>query len=41
MRSSRGGRVTDVVAYDRTHRDVLHMADMLSRGIIAHFPRRF
>ena len=33
--------VSDVKAYDRIHRDILHMADMLSRGIIAQFPGRF
>ena len=32
---------SDVAAYDRIHRDILHMADMLSRGIIAQFPGRF
>ena len=31
----------DVEAYDRIHRDILHMADMLSRGLIAQFPERF
>jgi hypothetical protein len=31
----------DVAAYDHIHRDILHMADMLSRGIIAQFPGRF
>ena len=31
----------DIAAYDRIHRDILHMADMLSRGIIAQFPGRF
>ena len=31
----------DVAAYDQIHRDILHMADMLSRGIIAQFPGRF
>ncbi len=31
----------DVAAYDRIHRDILHMADMLSIGIIDQFPGRF
>ena len=31
----------DVAAYDRIHRDILHMADMLSIGIIEQFPGRF
>ena len=31
----------DVAAYDHIHRDILHMADMLSGGIIAQFPGRF
>lgn len=32
---------SDVQAYNRIHRDILHMADMLSRGIIDQFPSRF
>lgn len=36
-----GDWAADVTAYDHIHRDILHMADMLSRGIIAQFPGRF
>jgi hypothetical protein len=31
----------DVAAYDEIHRQILHMADMLSDGIIAQFPAAF
>jgi hypothetical protein len=31
----------DVAAYDRVHRHILHMADLLSEGIVAQFPGRF
>jgi hypothetical protein len=31
----------DVAAYDRVHLHILHMADLLSEGVIDQFPRRF
>jgi hypothetical protein len=31
----------DVRAYDRIHVQILHMADMLSEGLVAQFPARF
>lgn len=31
----------DVRAYDRIHEQILHMADMLSSGIVAQFPKQF
>ena len=31
----------DVTAYDRIHVQILHMADMLSDGIVAQFPSQF
>jgi hypothetical protein len=36
-----GDWAADVAAYDRVHTHILHMADVLSDGIIAQFPSAF
>ena len=36
-----GNFAADVAAYDEIHTQILHMADMLSDGIIAQFPSKF
>jgi len=36
-----GDWAADVRAYDEVHRQILHMADMLSAGIVNQFPKQF
>lgn len=36
-----GRYADDAAAYDQIHRQILHMADMLSDGIVAQFPASF
>jgi hypothetical protein len=37
----KGEHETSIAAYDEIHHQILHMADMLSDGIIKQFPKRF
>jgi hypothetical protein len=37
----KGNYLADVAAYDEIHEQILHMADMLSDGIVAQFPGSF
>ena len=37
----RGDWAGDVKAYDRVEREILHMSEMLSDGLVAQFPSRF
>jgi len=37
----RGDWAADIAAYEKIHAQILHMADMLSTGIIGQFPKKF
>jgi hypothetical protein len=36
-----GKWAADVAAYDKVHRHILHMSDLIADGIVAQFPNRF
>jgi hypothetical protein len=36
-----GNWAADIAAYDKVHEQILHMADMLTRGIVNQFPNKF
>jgi hypothetical protein len=37
----KGNFTADIAAYEKVHEQILHMADMLSAGIIDQFPQKF
>ena len=37
----KGDWAADIAAYERAHEQILHMADMLSAGIVSQFPQKF
>jgi hypothetical protein len=36
-----GNWTADVAAYDKVHRHILHMSDLLAEGLVKQFPQRF
>jgi len=36
-----GDWAADIAAYDKVHGQILHMADMLSAGIVNQYPQKF
>ena len=36
-----GNWTADVAAYDKVHRHILHMSDLLAAGLVKQFPQRF
>lgn len=37
----KGDWAADIAAYNKVHDQILHMADMLSQGMIRQFPAKF
>jgi len=37
----KGDWAADIAAYEQVHEQILHMADMLSTGIVNQFPQKF
>ena len=37
----KGDWAADIAAYDKVHGQILHMADMLSAGIVSQHPQKF
>jgi hypothetical protein len=37
----KGDWEADIAAYEKVHEQILHMADMLSTGILSQIPKKF